>query len=137
MSYSDYKAPETDTPYDRDRRIEEKYTFPRGADESVLGFISQNQEALADEFMEWRRHHRDGERALQAMIRWEDHRFGAVLFTSAHELLWFRIRRLLNPAGPRPAPAEAPKRPAVTDEAERLRRFDEAAGRLARQKALV
>lgn len=142
MGYGhDDKPSGIESSFERDRRLESRYTFDRQPDESVLGYVSQNQEALAREFMEWRQAHRsdwhNSEAALQGLIRWEGQRFGAALYESAHGLLWFRVRQMLMPAGQKPAPApRALHRPDGLSEADKLRRFDEAAGRLAREKAI-
>jgi hypothetical protein len=133
-SYGDQK-PTTgvESSFERDRRIEASYNFPREPDVSVLQFLAQNQEELAREFFEWRTGSRDGS-AQEAMGRWEVIRFGARLFASAHGILWFRVRKLMLPAAALPPRREIP-RPVMSD-VERLRRFDEAAGRLAREKAV-
>jgi hypothetical protein len=132
-SYGDHKPAGQETAFERDRRIEAGYDFPREDDVSVLQYVAQNQEELAREFFEWRTGSRDGS-ALDALGRWEVIRFGGRLFESAHRLIWFRVRALMLPAAALPPKREI-TRPVLSD-SERLRRFDEAAGRLAREKAM-
>jgi hypothetical protein len=132
--YGDSEKPAgPENSFDRDRRLEERYGFEREPDVSVLQYVSQRQEELAREFFEWRRGGvREGP-VLEALQRWEVSRFGDRLFESAHRLLWFRVRAMMLP-GP-PALVREVTRPELP-EAERQRRFDEAVGRLAREKAV-
>lgn len=132
--YGDQKPSGPESGFERDRRLEASYEFDREDDVSVLQYVAQNQEGLAREFFEWRTGSRDGS-ALEALGKWEESRFGRRLFESAHRLLWFRVRRLMLPAAALPKREREPVRP-VLSESERLRRFDEAAGRLAREKAM-
>lgn len=76
-----------------DREIEGRYSFHRDPQDygiSVLAYVSVHAEELAQEFFEWW-----AGSVLpigEALIKWEQQRFGAALYTSAHGVLWFVIR---------------------------------------------
>jgi hypothetical protein len=134
MSYGDSPKPAAyDTAFDRDRALESRYSFPREPDVSVLQYVSQRQVELTQEFRDWRARNQLGnESILDGLVRWEEERFGDKLFEAAHRLLWFRIRSVMVPSQAQPPPPRRPELP----EGERLRRFDEALGKLAEKKAV-
>lgn len=131
--YGDAKDPSSETREDRDIRLERRYVFDRGADDdlSVGAIVSRDREELAHAFMAWYRENRNGEDWTTCLPRWEAMRFGAMLEPSAHGMLRFAVRRLQAPGAEGPV---VPKRP-VMPPAERQRRFDEAVGKAAREKA--
>jgi hypothetical protein len=134
-AYGDQKPKAGESTFDVDQALESRYNFDRGADRdmSVLAIVSAYQDELAEEFFAWWEGRRFGnELARDALQRFECVRFGAELFPSARGLLWGAVRRRLAPSPRKALPA--PKPPEPRDE--RLRRFDEAAGRLAQQKSM-
>jgi len=112
---------------ERDVRLESTYTYDRDGFQSTLAYVSAHRDDLVQEFFAWRRNNPGGE--MEPAVRsWEGGRFGAQLDVAAHGIVMFGIKAFLAPEG-KPKATPAPKARSAGD----LSRFDQAAGRLARE----
>ena len=129
---SEQETAEND-PVLRNQRLEARYDFDKGpeSDLSTVAWVSSNQAELAKEFWEWRRGFAHIPEWPDALRLWEGTKFGNQLEPCAHALLRFACRQLIA-KGPESRPD--PKRPQLS-EPERIKRLDEAVGKMAREKA--
>lgn len=106
----DAKSDQRESCDERDRRMDERYTFDRaalnGEGQSVLAIVGGNAEELAKEFLVWWSASPSPRDPLDvALLRWEVARFGDRLFNSAHGILSFQVKQRIqwkNPDQPRP-----------------------------------
>lgn len=126
-------------------RIEARYDLYRqGLDDadrrlSILALVAARQAELVDAFFRWwDRFRMEGEEWKDALPRFEEGIFGAELYPAARGVLGFAIRRKIVPdpnVKRSLEPHKKQQQPQLSPE-QRQRRFDEALGRMAREKSM-
>lgn len=77
---------------DRDRALEERWSYDRDGEIGTLAFVSAHWDVLVREFMDWySTANVEGESKTEAVAIWESVRFGRALDRSAHGVLTFQI----------------------------------------------
>lgn len=81
---------------ERNVRLEGKYTFDRKGARSTLAFVGEHLAELVEEFQIWWAHHPDETRE-RALKRFEQDRFGELLYPAPHGMLVGAVRDVAKP----------------------------------------
>lgn len=81
---------------ERDASVEATYPFVRDFEgQRVTAFVSRNRDELAREFFDWKsRQQEPAQRFHDALLWWEEERFGRQLEGAAHGMMWYLVKRL-------------------------------------------
>lgn len=103
---------------ERDRKLEERWTYERDGTMTTLAYVSAYSYELVPQFMDWYALAENADLSKeQAVTEWESVRFGSALDRAAHGILLFAVLNAFFPhrhktkwtPKPEPAPPLTPK----------------------------